>query len=240
VQCAPPRETVPAGLAGDLSPLAPKRLLCAGSDDAPLMVSFDAEAVLRMVDRTFGGKGEVASPLPEVLPLSCELMIGRLETIFAERLSRVMGAVEADEIRPQGRDCSPSQLVPSTGTCQLAVLTLTVSEPARKPWDIHFIFPLTTMAQLLALGDRKLSTRNVNAGPADPAAEPFGDMPLPITAVLVDMRMAVSAIARIEPGAVLPVSVARSVPLRIGHTTIAHGTIGALDDRVAVQLTKAF
>jgi flagellar motor switch protein FliM len=34
--------------------------------------------------------------------------------------------------------------------------------------------------------------------------------------------------------------VARNVPLRIGTRTIAHGTIGALDERVAVQITQAF
>jgi flagellar motor switch protein FliM len=30
------------------------------------------------------------------------------------------------------------------------------------------------------------------------------------------------------------------VPLKIGDKTIAHGTIGAMDDRVAVQITQAF
>jgi flagellar motor switch protein FliM len=39
---------------------------------------------------------------------------------------------------------------------------------------------------------------------------------------------------------VLPVSVARHVPLRVGEATIAHGTVGTLDDRVAVQITSAF
>jgi flagellar motor switch protein FliM len=39
---------------------------------------------------------------------------------------------------------------------------------------------------------------------------------------------------------VLPVSVARAVPLRVGETTIAHGSVGAVDERVAVQITQAF
>jgi flagellar motor switch/type III secretory pathway protein FliN len=30
------------------------------------------------------------------------------------------------------------------------------------------------------------------------------------------------------------------VPLRIGDKTIAHGAIGSVDDRVAIQITQAF
>ena len=35
-------------------------------------------------------------------------------------------------------------------------------------------------------------------------------------------------------------SVARAVPLRVGGHTIAHGTVGTVDDRVAIQITNAF
>jgi flagellar motor switch protein FliM len=57
---------------------------------------------------------------------------------------------------------------------------------------------------------------------------------------VVDMRIPFSTIANLAPGDVLPVSVARAVPLRVGEATFAHGTIGAVDERVAVQITKAF
>ena len=54
------------------------------------------------------------------------------------------------------------------------------------------------------------------------------------------MALPVSAIAALVPGQILPVTVARNVPLWIGETQIAHGTIGALDERIAVQITHAF
>ena len=54
------------------------------------------------------------------------------------------------------------------------------------------------------------------------------------------MAIPLTALSRLTPGQVLPVTIARSVPLRIGSATIAHGTIGALDERVAVQITQAF
>ena len=75
---------------------------------------------------------------------------------------------------------------------------------------------------------------------ADPHAAPFSAMPLPLTARLVDMAMPLSRLSRLSVGDVLPVAVARQVPLHLGGKTIARGTIGAMDDRVAVQLTEAF
>nr|WP_268958963.1 FliM/FliN family flagellar motor C-terminal domain-containing protein [Novosphingobium aerophilum] len=75
---------------------------------------------------------------------------------------------------------------------------------------------------------------------ADPLSEPFGDLPLQLSAILVDMRMSMATVAAIEPGMVLPVAVARQVPLRLGQATVATGTVGAADDRVALQIRTAF
>jgi flagellar motor switch protein FliM len=36
------------------------------------------------------------------------------------------------------------------------------------------------------------------------------------------------------------VAVARQIPLKVGDTTIAHGTVGAIEDRMAIQLSSAF
>jgi flagellar motor switch protein FliM len=74
----------------------------------------------------------------------------------------------------------------------------------------------------------------------NPALDPFGAMPLTLSAVLVDMRIGFAELSNLQPGQILPVAVARSIPLKIGDKTIASGTIGALDDRVAVQISQAF
>ena len=54
------------------------------------------------------------------------------------------------------------------------------------------------------------------------------------------MQMPLSRLATLEVGDVLPVAVARSVPLWAGERAIAAGAAGALDDRVALRLTQAF
>jgi flagellar motor switch protein FliM len=68
---------------------------------------------------------------------------------------------------------------------------------------------------------------------------PFADITLTLEAVLSEMRVPLSSIAALAPGQTLPIPVARAVPLRVGGTIVARGTVGELDDRVALQITNA-
>jgi flagellar motor switch protein FliM len=237
VRAEPPSQFIWGELASTFAPLAANCLFGAGCDDAPLLLSLDAGPVLRMLDLAFGGRGDAPPQLPDALPMSAELMIARLETIITDALRDAFALAEAVGIRPLRRDGNIDLLKPFASDMPVAVLNLTVTETAGASWTAMLAFPLTTLPALLATADGQ---------PREPAAHqgdrtaPFGDMPLSLSAVLVDMAMPVSVIAALEPGAILPVSVARSVPLRIGAQTIAHGTIGALDERVAVQITHAF
>ena len=52
------------------------------------------------------------------------------------------------------------------------------------------------------------------------------------------MPVSLAALAALEPGSILPVAIARAVPLAIGGQIIARGTIGAQDDRIALRLTQ--
>jgi flagellar motor switch protein FliM len=101
--------------------------------------------------------------------------------------------------------------------------------------------PIGTLARLFgyAEGAETLSTGQSRAI-ASPADAPFAALPVEVCAVIVDMQVPFSAIAALAPGDILPVQVARAVPLRVGDAIFAHGTIGAVDERVAVQITRAF
>jgi flagellar motor switch protein FliM len=80
--------------------------------------------------------------------------------------------------------------------------------------------------------------RRKASGAADPAAAPFADVPLPLSATLVDMRLPLAVAATLAPGMVLPVAVARAVPLSAGGSVIARGSVGHQDDRIALKLTQ--
>jgi flagellar motor switch protein FliM len=237
VRCTAPRECTMAELVSETAPLAANALLAAGSSELPMLASIDAAAVLRMVDRAFGGRGDAPLPLPSAFPLSAELMVTRLECIVAQAVGQALGMAGA--VYGLRRDGSIGQFAPFADSEALAVIALEVDDPGRAPWKVTLAFPQTVLVKLIGEGDRP-SGKQAKALQPNPADEPFGAVPLTISAVLVDMRIGFAALSNLQPGQILPVAVARSVPLKIGDKTIAHGTIGAMDDRVAVQITQAF
>jgi flagellar motor switch protein FliM len=233
VTAAAPRDGSAADFAKGIAPLAASSLLAA--DGAALLVSFDAAAVLRMIDRAFGGKGQTPSPLPAAFPASAGVVIRQLEALVVQGCAAALGA----DFAPGRRHGSIVELEAFADDTPLAILTMTVAEAGAEPWPIHFALPTAALAGLVGEGAqapaRKASPRQNNS-----AEEPYCDLPLTLAAVIVDMTLPMSALTQLQPGSLLPVSVARNVPLRIGGKTIAHGAIGSVDDRVAIQITHAF
>ncbi|MBF5091471.1 flagellar switch protein [Novosphingobium sp. NBM11] len=217
--------------------LAANSLMAAGSQAAPLLCTIEAEAVLSLVDRAFGGRGQVPEVLPREFPLSAELMIDRLERQIGIGLAAALGSNSADAVQPIRRDSSLRQLHPFPAATQLAVLTVSVTEEGLAPWTMRIAFPLTTLAHLFGHGEKPPIART-RVGPADPLSQPFADMPLPVSALLVDVALPLSTISSLEVGQILSLPIARNIPVRVGKRTIAHGTLGSVDDRVAIQITN--
>lgn len=233
---ASPAEGDPAALADRIAPLAANSLLAIGGDGARMLVSLDAATVFRIVDRTFGGKGEAPSPLPEAFAPSSEMMARRLTALVAAALAAALGLDDDDAVRPLRSDGALAALEPFADTTSLALLALTVEQAGQPSWAIQLAAPLTALAALFCAKPRAMRPAGAPGGDA----QPWRDLPLTLSAVLVDMRLPVSALAGLRPDVILPVAVAREVPLRIGGTTLARGTVGTLDDRVAIQITQAF
>lgn len=234
IQVAAPREVTGADLAKDIAPLAANSLM--GLGGAALLASFDAGAVLRMIDRAFGGTGKTPAPLPAAFPASVGVVSRQLEQIVSQGFAAALG-MGCDPIRRSG---SLVELEAFADTATLAVLTLTVEEPASEAWAIHLALPVAALANLIGEGGKTPAKAAATPRVTNPAEEPYCDLPLTLSAVIVDTRLPMSALVGLKPGALIPVSVARNVPLRIADKTIAHGHIGSVDDRVAIQITQAF
>lgn len=212
-------------------------LYAAGPAGTPVATVIEGATVLRLVDRAFGGPGEEPSSIPRELPLSGELMVQRIEAILATQLAAALGP-GAGPLRPLRRDSSLAQLRPFAPGTRLALVTITVREAGRMAWDIVLALPAAALAALTGVDERSARAAARARKTADPLSEPYAALPLEVSAVLVDVPMPLSVISRLEVGQVLAVPVARAVPLRIGDRTVAHGSVGALDDRVAIQITQ--
>jgi flagellar motor switch protein FliM len=239
VHCGAARECAMLELAGDIGPLAANSLHAAGAQGVPFLASLDAAGVFRLVDRAFGGRGQAPSPLPTAFSLSAELMIGRMEGIVSDAAARAFELQGDDTVRALRRDGSLRHLAPFPSTARLSVLTMEIASDGQRPWTVTLAFPQETLVALLG-NDRPALSRAAPRVQPNPSDEPFGDVPLTMSAVLVDMQIPFTTLSALQVGQVLPVAVARSVPLKVGEKTIAHGTIGAMDDQVAVQITQAF
>jgi flagellar motor switch protein FliM len=212
--------------------LAANSLFATSRPGLNLLASVDGEAMLRLVDRAFGGRGEAGTPLPKAFPLSAELMIQRVEGLLAECLAGAFGEAQLTLLR---RDSRLADLAPFPAHARLCFLPIEVRERRQATLKLLVAIDRQHLPDLLGHGE---SAPRRPSAPADPAAAPFADLPLPLTATLVDVRLPLSTLATLEPGVVLPVAVARAVPLAIGPTVVARGTLGAQDDRIAIKLTQ--
>lgn len=231
---AKPMKTDFEDFCSEIPRLAANSLMQIGS--APFMMTIEGESVLRLVDRAFGGPGDTPGSLPKEFQLSAELMIGRIEQLLATCLAVALGG-SGGAIRAVRRDASLAQLQAMPNATPVAALTLNVLEQGRMPWVISIAFPMDTLAQMFAHGESKRPAK-ASRGPAKPTDAPFADLPIDLSAVLVDMKLPLATVSALRVGQVLSVPIARNVPLRVGDKTYATGTIGALEDRVAIQINQ--
>ncbi len=234
------RECTFEDLAGEFPGLAAHWLFATGEAGARFVVSIEGGAILQLVDRTFGGTGTAPDPLPEAFPLSAQLLVSRLQSTVATAIGTVLPPENPAATDVLKYDSSLARLAPFKAQTALLQLKLDVIEGERDPWTISFVFTPDAINQLQP-GDTAGPEipRRKHAAP-NPADAPFGDVPLKLSASLVDMTIGFARLCALKPGDILPVAVARRVPLKADGKTIAHGTIGESDDRIAIQITNAF
>ena len=238
VRAAAPRAVTALELAGEAAGLASHAVMGIGPERHRVLMTCAADPVFRLVDRAFGGRGTVPKPLPDSFPLSADLLVQRLEQTIAAALQEALGG-GALTVAPVQRHTSFVQISPFGASETVFDLSVSVEEPGCEPWALSLTFPQATLAALFAGRERKLPTPAAPHAP-DPMSEPFASVPITLNAVVVDMMVPFTRLAALRPGDVIPIALARAVPLKAGDRTIGTGTIGEFEDRVAVQITTAF
>ncbi|MGV3482308.1 MAG: FliM/FliN family flagellar motor switch protein [Sphingobium sp.] len=217
--------------------LASNSLFRVKRSDARFLLSVDGGAIMRLVDRYFGGSGAADPVLPQEFPMSAELMIDRLETMIVARLADAMGSTP--EIEREKHEATIAHLAYLEPSDQIVLSRMTVSEAAREPWHIDFVFAGTALRMLAPkLANRVTSRRPGRADWDDLVQSPLGEVPLTVRAVMAESSISMATIAALEPGQILPISLARHVALRVGEQAIGFGTMGKHEDRMAVRLKQ--
>ena len=221
-------------LAEACGPLGAASLHAFGSG-RQLLLWIEARGLLEQIDRAFGGSGDVGEDLPSELPFSADLLAQRLE-------QQVMGAVSSElgglDLLAGRRHTNLAKLSPFSADGEIRLLEIEIAGKEMRSWRMALVAESAALADLLPRRGRpgfSPAPRHAHVG-----AAPFADLPLPASATLVDMTVPLHRLADLQPGTVLPIAVARSVPLKIGDAVVARGTIGEVDDQVALQITQTF
>jgi flagellar motor switch/type III secretory pathway protein FliN len=221
-----------------LGPVAANCLLRCGSGDQTALLSFEIATAIALTDRSFGGSGEPVLDRVETLPRSAGLLVEQAARIIAQAIARVSaagGLAEGDVIV---RSESAQRLKPFGPEAGCMVMRIDMSTPDGQSWCARLALAAARLDSLLpGLGGAGGKQRT---GATDDGlrAAVLGTIPLPLEAVLAEFDLSLARLEQLVPGERIPLALGRDIPLRVGARTVAHGSIGTLDDRLALRLTS--
>jgi flagellar motor switch protein FliM len=205
-----------------------------GQESRGILVSVSIGELVAQFERILGGSGEVDESC-STLPASA----ARFAQQFEDRMGEALRCTtDRREISASANGNDADQVSPFAPSERVWTTTIAISSSkSARAWNVRLAACQSMIAEIV--GKRAVSPatgRTIGARGIGGSA--IADVDLPLRAVLVDVPMSIASLASLEPGSVIPVAVNRNVPLQIGHLTIAHGCVGELDDRVALELTQ--
>lgn len=202
----------------------------AGSDKPLIGASIDNAVMAGLVERCFGGLAHevrgASTRKSAALTPAASLLARRIAARIAEALSAALGGMPLEAHGPNAAIAIPGRT---------AQFELTIAEDGRDPWEIRMALSCDVLETLADAASPKAAP---NPRGGDPATSPWSKIALPLRAVLVDMAIPLGTVAGLTPGQVIPVSVARLVPLKVGGRVVGHGDVGVFDDCAALRLTS--
>jgi flagellar motor switch protein FliM len=203
-----------------------------------VLLSLDHATALALAERSFGGEGRVGEPSIDPLPRSAQLLCDEVAVLVAGALARARlgdgaGAEATGEVIIRSENAARLRAFDPAG--KAALFTLQLTDAQGNAWHMHLALAAGLLDDLLPAPGTARPSPDPRAG--DAAAACFGSIPVALCAVLAEFDLTLGQLDRLAPGDTFPIPMPRSVPLRIGATLVAHGSIGTLDERMALCLT---
>ncbi|MCZ8135104.1 MAG: FliM/FliN family flagellar motor C-terminal domain-containing protein [Porphyrobacter sp.] len=229
-----------------IGPVAANSLLRVGASGETALVTFDFATAIALTDRSFGGDGKLAPDVPDQLPRSAALLVDEIAATIAGAISRASlgdhapapGAVPGGEVIVRSE--SAGRLKPFDPHAPALLFDIAIANREGCEWRCLLALAEERMARLLPAPGRvpPRSGTRARRQPADPFAAPFAGVPLPLHVVLAEIDLSLARLQTLAPGDMLPLAMGRQVPLMLGDKLIAHGSIGTLEDRMALRLAR--
>jgi flagellar motor switch/type III secretory pathway protein FliN len=222
-----------------IGPVAANALLRVGASGETALLSFDFATAIALTDRSFGGDGRISGAAPEALPRSAALVAEEAAIVIARAITCASfgDTPQATDRSPFLRSESAARLKPFALDAEVLVFTLDIANRQGCIWRASLFVAANRMARLLPGGGHRPPVRTPRA-PATGMAAPFADMPLPLHVVLAEFDLSLARLQTLSPGDMIPLAIGRQVPLMVGDSVIAHGSVGTAEDHMAIRLTR--
>ncbi len=196
-----------------------------------VLASAPVGALIGEFDRMLGGPGD-GSDEAIALPASADRFARQIE---AELLGAAIEASGRGDLATAERGSNLGEIVPGSARAPVLVARIAINRPDTPTLTVTISTCETTFAQFASEAPvGKPTRRSIGEGGIENSA--LALVELATTATLVDMAIPLHRVASLQVGAELPIPIHRNVPLSIADITIAHGAVGALDDRVALEI----
>lgn len=244
VRISEPEKLTGAEALKRIGQVAANSLIRVGASGETALLSFDFATAIALTDRSFGGDGRTSGGVPEVLPRSAALLVEETATMIAGAITH---ASYGDMPPPAGtsaggevivRSESAARLKPFALDAEALFFVLEITNRQGCTWRAALAVAAERMTRLLPGGGRRSARQRAARAPASGMAAPFAEMPLPIHVVLAEFDLSLLRLQTLGPGDMIPLTMGRQVPLMVGGTVLAHGSVGTAEDRMAIRLTR--
>ncbi len=247
VSIAEPEALTGADALRRIGPIAANSLLRVGASGETALVSFDFAAAIALTDRSFGGDGRISGGAPEVLPRSAALMVEEAASIIAGAITRASFGDTSPPAGAAARSLSNGEVIVRSESAarlkafaldaEALLFTIDIANRQGCTWRASLAIAAERMGRLLPGNSRRAPPRRPRQ-PASGMTAPFNAIPLPLHVVVAEFDLSLNRLQALAPGDCIPLAMGRQVPLMVGHTVLAHGSIGTAEDRMAVRLTR--
>ncbi|WP_250890114.1 flagellar motor switch protein FliM [Sphingobium nicotianae] len=207
----------------------------------PVTLRVDADLVTQLVDRFYGGhSSRGAGDRREFTPTETRLAVRIAETVVAALVDcwSELAPVEAVLL---GRETNVGQAEIMAGEAEVVVQAFEIDLGDKHHTTIEIVYPKDGLAALDIAGTDKSAAQDTR--PADPVwqaglANRLDDVRFPARTVLARPNLKIAELVALKPGDIIPIHIARHLPLLIGERVFAHGSIGEQDGCAAFMIEK--
>jgi len=201
-----------------------------------MMIALEADFITSLVDSFYGGRGTATAHKRSEFTASEDRMIGRFTDMLSAQLKLAWADIMQIDPVLASRETNPSYLSIAKPQDMIVLQRFTLVPAQGRPGTVTFIYPQATLRPIesqLSASVRGDSTP-VDAEWRQRLAWAVEDVRLPVRSVLARPELTVAQLIALKPGDVIPISLAAKVPLLVGSTRFAEGTIGEQEGRAAL------